>query len=660
MAPITKARVVQEASKKELPAQLLGTKATPQFRKGIELIAERVTKAKTWVEMITRGNIESIDEFDGHVNELLRKAITHGIISPEAILPELELSGARRSNLLLVDLLIWHTFENASGMLPYGILTDPETGKFNGDYLDAFTKDHKLFWELRKLDVGPGFNLEFYKQVLLPHEEQRLLRVLRANCLDNSTLVDDKAVPIAAAIGGGLSFEKPDPGKWAEIRKNVAESVLAFWTNVADFLGHHPLVADMKDFAVQTIYPGIWEYVEYEMNRLEDRNRRTHEILEEINAEVKRGLKSRGIDAEFIIRPKSWGSAGLKMKDRTEAWIEHDLLNFGGFRSLGPCRAIIPDPRISSVQVGEGMEVTAGQTRLQLNLLQNAMRISYIESNPGAFGTTVTETFRVGWVTKRPFILREIEKSMWDIVAAKIVVKAVRKNTRERDVLKAVYDVTSEVLRPAIERILRRNGVPDFRFISQDFYVKKDRPYNSLHTDTSPQSELLVSFEYIVRTTRNDDDCEHGKAAHIIHKGARRIAEFIQGLGNRILNEVTVKQAQENKAEKLFKVNVRVIGCNSVMANCKEGETFIDAIAKVCNLAEVCTVKDKTGKSVRLSEQVNKDCELVVTLVTDQKNAMFAQGNLARALLGSCVTDEAKKQLQEIMNQGNGKKGRRR
>src|SRR3989338_3378086 len=112
---------------------------------------------------------------------------------------------------------------------------------------------------------------------------------------------------------------------------------------------------------------------------------------------------------------------------------------------------------------------------------------------------------------------------MWDVEAAKIVVKSVNKSTRERDLRKAVYDLTSDVLRPAIEHILRRHGVSESRFYSADFYVKKDRPYNSLHTDTSPQSELLVPFEYIVRTIRNEDDCEHGTAAHIFRKGARHI-----------------------------------------------------------------------------------------------------------------------------------------
>lgn len=662
MAPITKAKAVREPPKKEPLAKPSELKNTPEYKRGMEIISGKMEKARGWVELVSKQDMEAVDEFEGHVNELINKAITHGIISPEAILSELGLSGERRINLLMVDLLIWHTFENVAGILPFGMLTDPETGKYDGKYLTAFNIDHGLFWELRKLDIGPGFVLESYKNVLLPHEEQRLFRVLRANCLDNSTLGDGLAVPIAAAIGGGLSFEKPKPEEWAKIRKNVAESVLAFWVNIADFLGYHPLVSNMKDFAVQTIYSGIWEYVEFEMKRLEARRTQTRKIVEEINTEVERGLKSRGIVAEVTIREggKSKGSAGLKMKDRTEALIEQDLFKFGGFRALGDCRVIITDPRVSSVQVGEGMRVTAGRTPLQLDLLQNAMRISFTESEPGSVGTIETNTFRVGWVKDRPFIFREIEQNMWDVEAAKIVVKSVNKSTRERDLRKAVYDLTFDVLRPAIERVLRRHGVSESRFYSADFYVKKDRPYNSLHTDTSPQSELLVPFEYIVRTIIDDKECEHGNAAHIFRKGALYIAEFVQGLGNRILNRVTEKPVPAVPKEKIFKVTVKVGGRNPITVNAREGERFVDALAKTCNLGDICRVTYRTGQSIMLSRNVDTDCELIVTTVTDRKDAMLAQANLERLLLGCCVTPEARKQLQEIMNQGNGKKGRRR
>ena len=634
---------------KEPPAQLRELKRTPEFKRGMDIISTKLQGAKNWVELISKQNMEAVDEFEGHVNELIQKAITHGILSPEAIVSELSSKGEQRQNLLMVDLLIWHTFEKAPGMLPYGMLTDPGTDNFNGEYIKAFTNDHKLFWELRKLDIGQGFDLESYKRVLLPHEEQRLLRVLRANCLDNSSLVDDKAVPIAAAIGGGLSFEKPDPEKWIEMRKNVAESVLAFWTNMADFLGNHPLVADMKDFAVRIIYPGIWEYVEYEMNRLEVRKRRTHEIIEEINAEVKRGLKSRGIDAEFIIRHKSWGSAGLKVKERTEKSIAKDLADLPG-----KIEASITDPRVSEIEQGNGIWIKLDGKPLRIEFVSNGIWIHYPSERDGLYENGFIPTHSAGLIPQSRFVFRHLEGWMNDIEAVKIVVTACKDVTRESVLVRRVYEVTSEILKPAIDRTLRKRGVTSIEIKTEDLYAKKDHTYNSLHTDVKPESDQLVPFEFIVRTETDDDECEHGKAAHIFHKGVRTIAEFIREIGNKIRNGVTEKPVSAEPKEKIFKVSVKVGGRNPITVNAREGERFVDAIAKACNLKDIGKVASETGTPVMLSRNIEMDCGLVVTTVTDQKDAMFARANLARSLLEHCVTGEAKKQLQGIMKQGSG------
>ena len=642
---------------------------SPAYETGLDLIEERRAKALLQVTNFVRSpnSPEDVKEFDKHVCEVLVKAIVQDILSPEKIPEELQKRNNLRENLLLVDLMIWHTFSDATHVVPVDMLELPLTGGFDGRYIAAFKSDQKLFWRLRELDTAPGFTLQDYKVAISSCDPSQVLRVLRARCLDNSTLVDESAVPLYAGVTG-TGFEKPSAVDWAQTRTNVAESVLNFWVNIADYIGHHPLVADMKDFAVKTLYPGIWDYARYELHKLANQIDTTKDMMSEMKQELEDALKARGIDAEVIVREKSKGSLGLKVRERTESLIKTDLYNSIGLPREN-IEVRITDPRVNEIVEGEkGITISLCGVPAKVELVEEGFRIKYSfpTDDCGSFEAGSCHTNQVGHWQNGPSIFRPSVEFLNDLIAGKIVVKSIKGNTREQDLISWLYSINGEVLGPIIYRILREYNITESHTSIHDFFKRPDKEYVSLHVDTRHPHGLplpsFVPFEWILRTEKIDRECEHGKYPHIRYKeegkgkGARPdVVKFVMGLGDRLLTKANAKPVQEGPKEKHFKVNVNVGGCNLVSVSVKDGETFLDALAKAVQLGGVARVTDKSGTPVTLSVPVIRDCELVVVMATTQNDAMFVQHNLARSLIEFCKTPGAQKQLRDIMNGGKGR-----
>lgn len=644
---------------------------SPEYRTGMQVIAKRVESARSISEQLPSTIVEpTLRTFDGHIGPLVAKAIQHGIIHPEEIPGEYHLGGGERYNLLTLDLLLWHVYWEFSG-IPFNLLTDPWSNKFDGPYVNSFKQAHEWFMQLRTLDQLPDFERQKYMGMVrgVPTEQAELFRrVLITRGLDNSTMIDDTIFSLILGSSFGLSLFAPTDDEWVKMKMNLASSMLAFYANVLDWSGHPSLVRETKDFAVKVLYPGVWEYATSELERLRPRIAESEKIMRQVRDKFETILKQEGFVAEVELREggKSPGSLGLKMKNRFEAQVRGSLRN--AFHNPDSYQINARDPRRESLAKGEGLDVRFGWRNPEALAITNPSpdRIVLTTSNLSRGDSSVVVPIN----PEGPFVFFGVDTNRGghDISAGRIIVDSVVGCSKESRLERAVSRL-STLLFGAIQDVMRRFG-----YTCAVSVEEKHSPftgYRSIHLDTSPLRESaspqFTPFEWILRTRKQHEHAEHGPSAHGKYKDPAGIIRDLESMLGLAMARQKNPEAALVRGKTLHPISIYVGGKKAIDFSVEANLLVIDAIAfGGIDLAAIKSVRaklagQKDSKNIGILTKIDSGMELHVDLAGGEKDQPILNYALAKRYLSQGLSDAANKQLMSLISResstNGGKKG---
>jgi hypothetical protein len=426
--------------------------------RGLQIIQRRIEAAAIYISKRHDTERSNLERSLNHAKELIERGVETDLITPEAIVQE-AMSTGDKGNLLLLDLTLWQYCTDPD-LVPWNLLANPITGKFDGEYLGTFQKELEAYNRLRELDRQEGYDPEGYAEVLIPQDGQRPPVAELARILFISGLIDGN---IHASVIGGLGAQLRIPGtgtEWNQITLNTAFSAAALHANLGDIFGLRPLVSNIKDFAVPKIYPGIAEYVENEMIGLAPQIQIATCIVHEIKEELELELTKAGIVAEIDPRPngKSMGSTGLKAKKRFEEALAEGLTGLGA-----PKQSIslsVNDPKIDDVQKNPGdcikFSIKGYETvvRIDQDELGNRYLMLAFKANEGCMWFSHVEQ-----IPNRVYLFEDIRMYASDLAAGRVIVDSFQGSTNKSATETAVKQIKNRILPMCIQRVLAKHGI---------------------------------------------------------------------------------------------------------------------------------------------------------------------------------------------------------
>jgi len=612
-----------------------------------------------------RGKVGT-EYFGQFVAPLVELALDKNVLSVDGLYSERGKSIRKRFNTLLLDLLLLHGFNVEQ--IPIGLLAG-KGEKLDGRYIVQLQREMRIYNELKELDEQPGCDYSAYYNLFTGENEKNVAIIVRIVVL--SKMGERRFISLDEDIGllklMGITNVITDE-KWGENRENISHSALKIYSPLGDACGFPGIVRRIKDLAVEILYQKTWEYIEYEMSRLEERQRHTQEFLEKVLYEVHRNLKKSGITAKINIRKngKAHGSGALKIKNRYEKWVVGRINEITGiYKKLIEVEVINPEFKNGDVRVRvSGEEVKT-------------------EVKDGIFKVKIGDRYLVIQRKKEgEYLFPRYDEEANDIVASYIVVEEIskkeRKSDREKDLTDACYTVR-DIISRVIQEKSRRNGVTEYGIDITDYIgvERRENGYKAIHLDVELHNkETFVPFEIQIKTTRMYEHAERGGAAHFIYKGGldkqttaavRDYMEFVSGLNIRgnpekqkseqvkktisvtIIEDKTYKTKEGRKIEKIE----------------MNGNTYIlDALVEAgVELDRIIGIVDANDKNIKLSERKIGDIKKIFVRVGKRNYGANGSGKgkktkylfskrLARVLLkNNEYLDKTTKALEKLIRE---------
>lgn len=589
--------------------------------------------------------------FDRHIHPLVEKAIRAKAVTLDAIPRELRGPATRRVNIQLLDLIITHCIDD-SDFIPISLLTNPVTDEMPRPlYFQDIVKGHRLFQQLKTLDVEPGFNGDGYRGLL--GRQQKPSIALLARILDVSSLIEDDLFTSISGKAETGAFSGLDLDAWPRVKDGVAISALRFYAGIADVFGYPELVRDIKDFGVRIHYPQIWEYAEHEMSARSEQIEKSNRIMKKIKRMIERDLRTARIEAVVELREegKACGSAGLKVKKRTEEGVLDVLKGLG-----------VPKERVV-IDISDPRKPEDGAVLEGFNLRIGGIAVPVSLQGPSIIGEVSGQRCVLlgGIVKDAQFYFPSIPEVSGDLSAGRVIVESYRGSRKKADLRDAIFRISGEIIPRAIRRVLREEGITRFSTSVMD-YVSRSKPngYESVHCDTNGRD--FAPFEWIVRSRAMHEYAEHGGAAHYLYKGAGRLSEELgirygQFFTMFTRDEQMVGDTREIKAHK---VKIRVDDSKTISFHAIEEMFLIDAIVDAgIELEKIKSVKEGGSKVQLMSRKVDGDIELEVEIAESEEERLITRAVAVTFMRnGSGYGERTLEQLNGIRTEKNNRKKR--
>ncbi len=621
--------------------------------KGREFVDKRIANARQVVS--GSGNTTLIQTFDGHVKPAIEDAIKDNVVTLERIPEELIGPAGKRHNLLLVDSILWHIFEDMSAAIP--CLRHPISGKYEDEYIRVFDREHKTFQAFRRLDQQPGFDGEAYAELATPKAGERPSMALLARVIDIAALDTDGVFALVTGSGLGAEVFAPTVGWWETTKRNIAESAM-FYANIADLFGYPRMVGRIKDFTVKELYCGFWEYTELEMDRLRPEIELSNQIVREIREELKKELKREGIVAEIQVREngKSLGSLGLKVKNRFEDRLKRAIAaRLPGTPKIDldikdpkKTNGIFPPDAVSILIDGETARFLSNGPHLDLEF-KGSMLYSVVS----------------GITTGARFIVPGIQKFGSDFAAGRIIVDSFNGSVSEASLKRAAAKVKQAILPRCIGKVLERHGITQHTTSTKDYIQDpKANGYQSIHLDTSDGSNVMrfAPFEWQVRTRTMHKWAEEGDAAHYIYKESgpqtRRLGTALRETVSRMQNG-DEPRAVDVREMRSVEVTIGIDGTKKTI-RIPEGRRVLDVLVDAgVELALVWKIEHANGRNggVKLTDELTDPVSIRVTYTTDAEDVYFTPAKAKHLLSTTTPAFDLKtvEQLRKIQRSGRDK-----
>ncbi|HLD60499.1 MAG TPA: hypothetical protein VI912_05855 [Candidatus Bilamarchaeaceae archaeon] len=603
-----------------------------RLRRGREVVDRRILNAR---EVVLRSdNKVLVQTFDQHVHPAIEDAIKDNVITLERIPEELNTPAARRHNLLLVDLILWHIFKDIGYAIP--CLRHPISDRYEDEYITVFGREHETFQKFRVLDQQPGFDGDSYSELVTPKAGERPSMALLARIIDVAALDTDGVFALVTGSDLGTQIVIPEREWWDATKRNIAESAM-FYANIADLFGFPRLVSRIKDFTVKELYGGFWEYVECEMDRLQPEIELSNQIVREIRDEIKKELRKEGIEAEVQIREngKSPGSLGLKVKNRFEDRLKRAIAaRLSGTPKIDldirdPTRVdgIFPSDAVSILIDGETAKFVGNGPHLDLE-----------------FNGTILPSVVSGIATGTRFIVPGIQTFGSDFAAGRIIVDGFNGSTSEASLKRAAAKIKQGILPRCIGRVLERHGITRHTTSTKDYIQEpKANGYRSIHLDTSDGGEAIkfAPFEWQVKTRTMHKWAEEGDAAHYAYKESgpqtRMVGTALRETVSRMQNGDEPRKVDVREI-RLIGVTVNIHGTEKRIRS-PEGRRILEILVDAgVDLAQVWKIEHADGRKegVKLMDELTAPVNIGVTYTRSSKKLYF-KPQMAKHLLSTTI-----------------------